>query len=154
MPKPINSIDYRKLEDQLLKRTYKLSEVQDKIEKVAFDIVRFKDDDKGASLWQVQNADDGEYIISLYEEPAVSKTASASSWQIEKTGQSLQFFYKGAPIVKMATDKLGIPVSELSTVERYLPAKLSSNKELVKALLNELTEPAKEMVYNKYPELA
>lgn len=153
MPK-LNSIDYKSLEDNLLKRTYKLSEVQDKIEKVAFDIVRFKDNDKGADLWQIQSAEDGEYIISLYEEPEVAKTATASaSWSISKTGNSLQFFYKGDPLIKIATDKLGIPVSELKMVGRYLPTKLANDKELVKALLNELSEPAKKMVYNKYPEL-
>lgn len=154
MQKPTTGINYKQLEDKLLKRTYKLSEVKDRIEKVAFDIVRFKDDDKGAALWEIQSADDGEFIISLYEEP--EQTKSASSWQVSlsKTADSIQFSYKGAPLVKLAASKLGIPANELNTVERYLPNKLASNKELVKALLSELSEPAKKMVYDKYPELA
>ena len=156
MQKPTTGINYKQLEDQLLKKTYKVSqaELNSKFEKIAFDIVRFKDDDKGAALWEIQSADDGEFIISLYEEPEQTKTAS--SWQVSlsKTADSIQFSYKGDPLVKLATSKLGVPSNELNTIERYLPKKLASNKELVKALLSELSEPAKKMVYNKYPELA
>jgi hypothetical protein len=36
-----NSIDYLALDNKINKRAYKLSEVSDKIEKVAFDLVRF-----------------------------------------------------------------------------------------------------------------
>src|ERR1700683_672295 len=45
------------------KRAYKLSEVKDQLETVAFDIVRFKSDDaagSGANLWQVNSAEDGD----------------------------------------------------------------------------------------------
>lgn len=151
--KPNSNIDYRELEDRLLKRTYKLSEVKDKIEKVAFDIVRFKDDDKGTALWQVQSAEDGnDYIVVLYEEPEQEKK---SSWEVimSKTSNVVDFFYKGDPITKIASNKLGIPESDLNLAIRYLPNKLSENKNLVNALLNQLPEPAKNAVYSKYPEL-
>lgn len=152
MPKTEQGINYKALEDALLKRTYKLSEVKDRIEKVAFDIVRFKDEDKGAELWQVMSAEDGDYIVALYDDEEPTKTASV--WQVQKNANALQFSYKGAPIVKIAANKLGIPENEISLATRYLPEKLARNKVLVNALLSELTEPAKKMVYSKYPELA
>lgn len=148
------SVDYEQLENKLLKRSFKLSDVKDKLETVAFDVVRFKDNDKGANLWQVQSADDGDYIVSLYEdEPETAKTASAWEVVLSKTSNTLNFFYKGAPIVKMSAAKLGIPVAELNLVEQYLPGKLADNKALVSALLNQLNEPAKKEVLSKYPEL-
>lgn len=150
-------IDFTKLEDKLLKKAYKYSEVKDQLETVAFDIVRFKDSDKGADLWQIQSADDGEFIVAKYEseDAAVTKTASSNPWEVvlSKVGKTLNVFYKGDPIVKMASSKLGIDESELSSVERYLPKKLAENKKLVAALLSELPKSTKNEVLNKYPEL-
>ena len=147
-------IDYSGLADRVTKRAYKLEDVKNQIEKVAFDIVRFKDGDKGADLWQVQSADDGEqYIVSLYEPEAEVKTSAVWSVTMSKTAGEIQVSYKGDPLVRIASSRLGIPVSELHKVESYLPSKLAENKKLVKALLNELNKSAKEEVLSKYPEL-
>ena len=157
MLKPKFSLDYAQLENKLYKRAYKLSEVKDQLQTVAFDIVRFKDNDKGAELWQIQSADDGDYIVTLYEEePDTTKTASASTWEVvlSKASNTLNFFYKGAPITKMSAVQLGIPASELELATSYLPSKLAHNPTLVDALLNQLNEPAKKEVLSKYPELA
>ena len=148
-----NSIDYSRLANQIYKKAYRLSDVQDQLETVAFDIVRFKDSDKGADLWQVQSADDGDYIVALYH-PEEEKKEASWSVSISKTAAVLQVSYKGDPLVRIAASKLGIPVTELSKVPGYLPEKLASNKKLVKALLNELPESTKKEVLNKYPELA
>jgi hypothetical protein len=146
------SIDYSSLEPQIYKKAYRLSDVKDRLESVAFDVVRFKDSDKGAELWQVQSADDGEYIVALYQPDEEVKSAT---WDVvvNKTAGSLQISYNGDPLVSVAADKLGIPRSELHKVPEYLPGKLASNKKLVKALLNELPESAKIAVLSKYPEL-
>jgi hypothetical protein len=72
------SLDYSDLANKIVKRAYRLSDVKDQLETVAFDIVRFKDADKGAELWQVQSADDGDYIVALYDdtsEAELEKTA-------------------------------------------------------------------------------
>jgi len=145
-------VDYSFLDK---KKSYKLAEVKDKIEKVAFDIVRFKDGDKAAELWQVQSADDGEYIVSLYQEDELEKNASAKVWDVSviKSAGEIQISYKGDPLVRLASAKIGIPKTELDKVSEYLPNKLSENKKLVKALLNELSISAKKEVLNKYPEL-
>ena len=147
------SVDYDRLETKILKKAYKLEDVQDKIERIAFDVVRFKDSDNGANLWQIQSSDDGDYIVSIYQEDELEKNACDWQVSISKTAGDLQINYKGDPLVKIAASKLGIPRAELSQIEQYLPSKLAENKNLVKALLNELTESAKKEVLNKYPDL-
>lgn len=148
-----NDIDYLSLENKFYKKSYKLSksEVKEHLEVIGFDIVRFKDNDKSADLWKIQDADDGQYIVALYEQDDVK----TSDWDVavSKTASHIQVSYKGDPIVKIASSKLGIPPNELYKAQSYLPNKLSENKKLVKALLNELGESAKKEVLNKYPEL-
>ena len=147
-----NSIDYDNLERTIYKKAYRLEEVQDRIERVAFDIVRFKDDDNLANLWQVQNSDDGDYIVSMYD---LEEQLVASAWavHVNKLSGDMQFSYHGDPIVRVAGSKLGIPAEELQQAVQYLPEKLANNKKLVKSLLNELNGPAKNEVLSKYPEL-
>ena len=147
------SIDYTKLENKIYKKAYRLADVQDKIEKVAFDIVKFKDSDNGANLWQIQSADDGDYIIALYQNEEDVKTASNWEAVLVKSANSIQVSYKGDPLVTVASSKLGIPQKELSKVAEYLPAKLAENKKLVSALLKELPFSVRQAVLNKYPEL-
>jgi len=145
-------IDYSGLVNKMYKKAYRLSDVQDQLETVAFDIVRFKESDKGADLWQVQSAEDGDYIVAIYQPEEETKT---SSWDVvySKTAGAVQISYKGDPIVRIASSKLGIPTSELSKVQEYLPARLASNQKLVRALLNELPESTKKEVLSKYPEM-
>ena len=146
------SIDYSKLETNVTKKAYRLADVKEHLETVAFDIVRFKDGDKGAQLWQVQNADDGDYIVAIYQGEE-EKTASIWDVALSKISGELQFSYRGDPLVRVASAKLGIPSSELDQVSSYLPEKLAINKKLVQALLKEMSESAKKMALEKYPEL-
>jgi hypothetical protein len=150
---PKFSVDYSGLENKIYKKAYRLADVKDQLETVAFDIVRFKDHDKGADLWQVQSADDGDYIVALYNGDGEEKTAAVWDVTVMKTGGDLQVSYKGDPIVRVAASRLGIPFSELNRIPDYLPSKLAENKKLVKALLNELSASAKNEVLKKYPEL-
>jgi hypothetical protein len=154
MQRDKHRVDFSKLENRLLKRAYRLSDVQDRIYRVGFDVVRFKDGDEASKLWQVQSADDGDYIVVLYEDAPEEKTAASWEVLLSKTAKVLNFFYKGEPIVKVAANTLGIPENELASVPQYLPAKLANNKVLVKALLNQLDTPAKLSVLERYPELA
>lgn len=148
------SIDYSGLANQFTKKAYRLADVKDQLETVAFDVVRFKDGDKGADLWQVQSADDGDYIVALYdEEPEAEKVAAAWSVTVTKNGSDLQIAYKGDPLVRLSARKLGIPNTELHKAEQYLPERLASNKKLVKALLSELSDAARQEVSRRYPEL-
>lgn len=147
------SIDYSGLANQITKKAYRLADVKDQLETVAFDVVRFKDGDKGAELWQVQNAEDGDYIVALYDEEELDKTAASWSVLVTKNGSDLQVSYKGDPLVRLSASKLGIPSAELHKAEKYLPEKLATNKKLVKALLSELSETARQEVSRRYPEL-
>lgn len=151
---PKISIDYSSLATQITKKAYRLADVKDQLETVAFDIVRFKDADKGADLWQVQNASDGDYIVALYDDEEAEKTA-APVWGVlvSKGGNDLQISYKGDPLVRLSATKLGIPSSELHKAEQYLPERLATNQKLVKALLSELTDAARQEVSKRYPEL-
>lgn len=150
-----NSIDFAGLEHKISHKTYKLSEIKDQIEKVAFDIVRFKDADKGTELWQVQSADDGEYIVALYdEEDEAVKVASNWSVYLTKTAANVQISYKNDPIATLSYIELGIPKHEITQVANYLPEKLATNKKLVSTLLNQLNDGARKEVFKRYPELA
>lgn len=146
------SLNYSNLENKIYKKAYKLSEVQDQLESVAFDIVKFKDNDSGANLWQIQSADDGEYIVALYQ-PDEDKVANLWDVDIVKSAGDLQISYKGDPILRVSAAKIGIAKEELSKVKSYLPEKLANNKKLVTALLKELDSKNKEMILKKYPEL-
>ena len=151
-------LDYTDLASKITKKaSFRLSDVKEQLEVVAFDIVRFKDADKGADLWQVQSADDGDYIVALYnEEETIEKKASALSyWTVltTKNGSDLQISYKGDPIVRLSSAKLGIPSNEIHLAEHYLPERLAESKQLVKALLSELNEVARLEVAKRYPEL-
>jgi hypothetical protein len=147
------SIDYSSLAGQITKRAYRLSDIKDQLESVAFDVVRFKDSDKSADLWQIQSADDGEYIVALYQADEEDKKAVLWEVALSKVGGDLQVSYKGDPLVRVSAARLGVPRSELNKVPYYLPNKLASNPKLVKALLNELPVSTKQEVLSKYPEL-
>lgn len=144
------TINYDNLEKDLNKKSYKVNEVAHKIEKVAFDVVRFKDADSGADLWKIQEENGEQYIVALYNNEEVEKHA----WEIGKTANQLQFYYKGTPIVRVAYNKLGINKKEVDQAIEYLPYKLAESKKLVSALLGELDESAKKDVLNRYPELS
>lgn len=149
------SLDYSGLEQKVYKKAFRLSDVKNRIERVAFDVVRFNDGDEASKLWQIQSADDGEYIVALYDDQEDSLKAS-SGWEItlNKTSSMIDVYYKGDPIVRVAASKLGIPNNELTFVSRYLPKKLAENKKLRTALLSEVNESVKQELYQKYPELA
>lgn len=153
---PNFSVNYSNLNNVLNKKTYKLSEVKDRLEKVAFDVVRFKDSDNGAELWQIQSSDDGDYIVSVYqEEEAINKLASyKSEWEVIPSKGNLNFFYKGEPILKTAASSLGLNEEDSALLKDYLPKKLSENKKLVSLIFNQLDKNSKNKILQKYPELA
>lgn len=147
--------DYKELDFRLTKKAYRLSDVADKVEKVAFDVVKFKDGDF-SHLWQVNKADDGnEYIVALYnDDEQIEKTASLkNNWTILKDKENIHIVYKNEPIAKFAASYLGIKESDLDLVEEYLPNKLATNKSLVEKLLKSVGKFKKEELARKYPEL-
>jgi len=146
-------IDYSKIENAVDKKFYKLADVKDQLVKVAFDIVRFKDSDKAADLWQIQADAEGDYIVALYQPDAVEKTANTWEVSLNKIANDVQFYYKGDPILCVAASKLGMKTADLEKAQGYLPEKLAKNKKLVQALLNQADKTTKDHILSKYPEL-
>ena len=70
-----HSVNYDNMNKKLTeKKAYKFNDVKDRLIKVAFDVVKFKDSDNIDGLWQVQSSDDGE-VIELFP-PAKSSSTS------------------------------------------------------------------------------
>lgn len=153
------SIDYVDLEEKTgKKRVFKLEDVKDRIQKVAFDVVRFVDaDDNLSGLWRVEHTFSGDYIVAMYDEEGPrEKTASApSNWEVyaDNTNRFLTFFYKNEHVAKIAAEKLGLSSYNLGDEAKYLPKKLASNENLVKGLMQEVPFKTRFALFDKYPEL-
>jgi hypothetical protein len=154
------SLDYNHLDNSINKvekKIYKLADVKDKIEKVAFDIVRFKDADPD-ELWQVQNADDGSYIIARYtDEPAApvkSASVNTNHWAVLiNHANDLNVFYKGQHITKIAFADLELPTSDRDLAQRALAQKLYSDPGFLKALIVTFDADTKSQLAKQFPEL-
>lgn len=146
-----HTIDYNALSMTVSTKTYKLSDVQHKLEKVAFDVVRFRDGNPD-ELWQVLDADDGSYIVARYTDTAeeATKTASTNPWEVlvSKSGY-LHIYFEGAPLAKLSASELGLKSEDLETVKHILPTKLANDKEFVKALMKTLNEDALKILGDK-----
>lgn len=144
---PHFELDYTAL-DRLGRKTYKLSDVKDKLIRVAFDVVRFSDSPIN-EFWQVQECQDGDYIVARYNEDEAEgekKEAKKLPWSaIEKQGE-VHLFYKGAAFTKIAHQ-------DAETVSNFLPERLSTDKNFVSALLQSLPQEKQEEVKTLYPEL-
>jgi hypothetical protein len=157
MTKPSNDLDYSHLGNHFAD-THKLADVQHRLVKICFDVVRFKDADP-EELWQIQNSDDGDYIVARYETPSETeelpaKTASSSPWEVSIDDKKhLHIFYKNYQVAKLKASTLGLENTDLETVKRYLPNKLASDQSLVTSLLNTLSQTEKYHVCRTFPEL-
>lgn len=129
-------------------KMYKLADVSSRIEKVAFDVVRFKDDDNRANLWQIQSGEDGDYIIALYNEDFRKE----SDWEaiVDKKASIIHIFYKKTELGKLSSQDLGD--LDLERAAQILPQKLASNSQLKNLFLDRL--PSKQAVLSKFPELS
>lgn len=126
------------------------NEVKDKLVKVAFDIYRLQDD-KAARLWEVNKADDGNYIVALYSDDDES-IEKKSDWSVEinKSANNVNFYYKGEYVTKLSQKEIGLKAEELYS----LPEKISSNKKLISILLKKADDNTRNNLVSKHPELA
>jgi hypothetical protein len=141
------SVDYNSLCASVdpQKKTFKLADIKHNLVKVAFDVFRMKDADPD-ELWQIQNSDDGDYIVARYETPEEVKQASQKQWSVIPTKSGVNVFYKGRNITKIASD-------DVDVLSSFLPKKLETDKSFVKALLNTLDKDTKSAILKTYPEL-
>lgn len=149
------AVDYQVLGQKMTERkVYRFEDVKDRLVKVAFDVVRFRDDDNIDGLWQIQATDDGELIVATYEEqPGLESKSSDWAAVADKTGSVINVFYKSEPVMKFASSSIGITEKEVPSLIETLPTSLSENINLRQAMLNELPLEEKAALLAKYPEL-
>lgn len=150
-----HSVNYDNMNKKLTeKKAYKFNDVKDRLIKVAFDVVKFKDSSDIDGLWQVQSSDDGEVIVALYEETPKLETKSSWSAVADKTASYVHVFYKNEPVIKLASANFGVTSKEdsVSFVEN-LPKILAENVGIRSSLLNELSAEDRKSFTTKYPEL-
>lgn len=144
-------VDYTNLENAVLKKAHKYEEVKDQLVKVAFDVYKFKSDEK-AKLWQMHSADDGNYIVALYDsdDDLIEKK---SDWQVivNKSANNVNFFYQDEYVTKLPLDSFSMNSKDLETI---LPTKLAQNKNLVNLLLKNVNSKVKQSLLTKFPSLA
>ena len=152
-----HSVDFNKLDQTVnSKRVYKLADVSDKIEKVAFDVVRFRDNDDTPELWRIEDSVDGPVIVAMYDEGEKQLTAEASApteWNAIADGSDVNIFYKGEALTRIASSSVGVPSDEVSLLCRWLPDKLAADDSFRKVLFKDMSKETRELVFSKYPEL-
>lgn len=149
------SIDYDFLSDKVEKRRYKLADVKDKIVRLGFDVVRFREGNP-EKLWQIQSNDDGDYIIALYEDDqGLAKEASKTPWStyFSKTSSDLHILYNGESVGKLDPQSLGFEESDLPEVPGFFQRKLASDASFVKKVLSAFTVTERAEFLRKHPEL-
>jgi len=140
-------IDYNEVVKQLQPdQPIPLEKVANKIEKVAFNVVRYNDGNK-TSLWEVKDG----HLVALYDEEVLEK----QSWSVEpdKTGKYATVFYKDTAITNIKYADYKIESSEINNFTNLLPQRLANNTELVKKMLNSLDSNYKAKILETYPEL-
>jgi hypothetical protein len=158
------AIDYNTLATRLEKKNkeFKLNDVKDRVVKVAYDVVKFIDDDapEFANLWQIKQTPDGEIIVAMYNDDNTI-TASAeqknkkNGWDavLDRTKEAVHVFYNSEPIKKIVLDQVGISTSDAHLVCDVIKNKLASDKNTQQKLINDLSDKEKTELFSRYPEL-
>jgi len=150
------SVDFTNLDNKYNgTKSYKLADVQHLIVKVAFDVVRFRENEDTTQLWKIEDSVDGPVIVAMYdsvEETVLTAEASASEWEVIADGESgANVFYKGEAIKRIATTDVGL--NDIHLLCRWLPNKLASDASLRSSLIKDMAEESKNFLLVKYPEL-
>jgi hypothetical protein len=137
------------------KKVYKLADVQNKVEKVAFDVVRFVDSEDLDKLWIIKDNGGEKVLVAMYDDdaPEINKAASVKWAAVSDQYGNVNVFYKGETITKLAVEKFGLNKDDAKSVCRFLPQKLANDKAFSASLLNQLSDSEKASLYTKYPEL-
>ena len=141
------TLDYSMLQNSLNKpQMYRLADVKHKVEKVAFDVVRFIDNDKIDGLWKIERQGDDEYIVAMYEDTQKVAEAAVREWEVLAQDNYLQFFYKNAAVKKLAVESLGFDKSEINSVCKLINKKFASDSNFVNLFVSELSESEKDVI--------
>lgn len=152
------TLDYSTLHNKVnSKKAFKLSGIAPgALKKVAFDVVRFVDSQAIDGLWQIENREDGPYIVAMYDDPVLPENSisKSSSWKVyaDTAGKYLSFFYQDAPMVRLASSDLGIAPEDAQETAQNLPGQLETNAALRSALLQEIPPNLRGKVISQLPE--
>lgn len=150
------SVDFTNLETKIdSPKAYKLADVKHLIQKVAFDVVRFRENEDTQQLWKIEDSADGPMIVAMYDSVETEKVAEASAkeWDAVVDGSSnINIFYKGEAVKKIASADVGTE-SDVTMMSRWIPSKLASDSNFRSALLKDMSSETREMLLSKYPEL-
>jgi formate-dependent phosphoribosylglycinamide formyltransferase (GAR transformylase) len=152
------TVDFDHLTQSLLpqKRAYRLADVENRIERVAYDLVRFRDNADTDQLWKIEESADGPIIVALYGEDGAIKTSESSTkqdWDAIPDKKAVHIFYKGEALMSLSSEELGIPTEEFGIVRRWLPRKLGTDQGLQKALFSKVASSGRELIAQRFPEL-
>lgn len=152
------SVNFSELQQQLRpkKPAYKYADVKDRLVKVAFDVVRFMDADNIDGLWQIQETDDGEVIVAMYDESSAQDkpTEKTAGWSAmpDRAG-NVNVFYHETPVAKVSLASLGMTDEDPGSVGKTLSEKLALNSSLRVSFLGTLSREDREALFRAYPEL-
>lgn len=152
------SVDYTDLQSKLSKkRAFRLSDVKEKIKKVAFDIVRFVDSDNVDDLWQIHRDGEDEYIVAMYDEQSEKKASASATtnWKAIPDGsrKNIHIFYKDIAIKKIALAPLGIPEDDAWLMSYSISQKLTSDQSFFNSFVKDLTSIEKQVLKQAEPSI-
>lgn len=152
------TVDFDRVAQAVLpKRAFRLADVEHRLERVAYDLVRFRDNEDTDQLWKVQESPDGPVIVALYGEDGSLITESndkkKGDWEAIPDKKALHIYYKGEPLVSLGSTDIGVPAEEFSLVRRWLPAKLAADESLQTELFGKVSAPVRKLIAQRFPEL-
>lgn len=152
------SIDYNDLESKLNSpKSFKYEDVKHRLKKVAFDIVKFVDnDDYVDSLWKIENTKDGEVIVALYNNDLQvegSDNKNGNWAAVASLNGNINIFYKDTPVKKIASLDIGLSEGEVPSFCLSLSSKLNKNEDFKQSLIKDLSASQRAELFSKYPEL-
>ena len=149
------TVNFNHLAQTLLpQKSYRLGDVENRIEKVAYDLVRFRDNEDTDQLWKIQDSPDGPVIVALYGEDGGLSVQAKGDWETVPDKKAMHIFYKGEPVTSLSSADLGIPTEEFGVARRWLPRKLAADESLQKELLGKIAEPGRKLLVQRFPELS
>lgn len=154
------AINYAELKSNIDRpKYYKYEDVKHRLIRVAYDVVKFQDANEDIDgLWQIQTTNDGEVIVAMYDAPESQATESIkteSSWAVipDQNNASMNVFYKGNAIHRIASAQIGVPSQDLPDFCVNVAAKLDANEDFRRSLLEDIPVNERMAIFSKYPEL-
>ena len=154
----METLDWTKLAGHVAPDTSKVPYEPNKhlFRKVAFDVFQLNSSPV-ESLWVLQQGDDGEeYLVAQYQDEEVEGLEAKSHWTAlaDREGKNVTLAYKEMPIQRFASTDYGFTAEDVHLFQQTLVSKLANEPEFVKKLLGSQPDTRREMLLQRFPELA